>query len=144
MNAPIVNDAFQFVKCLYRKYLPAGFRSLQLDQGMELKNLCTSRGLRKGLTDEEMEILALAALLHNTGSIEGVFDDPAVSQTIAERFLRERNYPDTVISQVLSCIAATHLDSTPQTSLGRFIQSVKFSKIGSYPKKQGEVGDLWP
>lgn len=146
MNAPIVNDAFQFVRCLYNKYLPVGFRDLQLDQGMELKNLCTSLGLRKGLNDTEMEILALAALLHNAGSIEGEFDQRKVSQAIAERYLQEQNYPVMDTFQVLNCIAATQPGTTPRTSLGKLIQTAKFSKrsISWKSKKKGEVGDLWP
>lgn len=146
MNAPIVNDAFQFVRCLYKKYLPVGFGDLQLDQGMELKNLSISLGLRKGLNDAEMEILALAALLHNTGSIEGEFEEREVSKTIAERYLQENSYPKGGIYQVLACIAATHAESKPETTLSRLIQAAKFSnrKTKWESEKRGEVGDLWP
>lgn len=146
MNVPIVNDAFKFVRYLYQKYLPVGFRDLQLDQGMELKNLCTSVGLRKGLKDDEIEILALAAILHNTGSIEGEFDRRMVSQTIAGRYLTEKAYPTHRIEEVLACIAATQADYSPQTNLACLIQTIRFSNNYQPQKKQkrGEVGDLWP
>ena len=147
MNAPIVNDAFQFVRSLYKKYLPLGFRAFQLDQGMELKNLCTSIGLRQGLSDDEMEILALAALLHNIGSIEGEFENREVSKAIAERYLQEQNYPVMDIFQVLACIAATRAESTPRTRLSGIIQAAKFSNVKGRDRKRekkDEVGDLWP
>lgn len=146
MNAPIVNDAFKFVRWLYKKYLPVGFCDLQLDQGMALKNQCTSIGLRKDLKDEEIEILALAAILHNTGSIEGEFEDRIVSQTIAGRFLREKAYPQNRIEEVLACIAATQVSNLPQSRLAQLIHSVRFSNhyIPNDTPRWDEVGDLWP
>lgn len=147
MNVPIVNDAFLFVRTMYIKYLPVGFRDFQLDQGMVLKNICTSIGLRKGLNDDEIEILALAALLHNIGSIEGEFENREVSKAIAERYLLEKQYPVVDIFQVLACISATQAESIPRTRLSRIIQAAKYSgqkQVREKKEKRGEVGDLWP
>lgn len=111
MNSPIVNNTFLFVKHLYTCYLPKGFDRFQLDQAIQEKNSWVSKGLKADLTDTELEILALTALLHRVGIIETLRSYSPVSRTIAQRYLREQHYPTKRISSTLRAMAVANQGS---------------------------------
>ncbi len=145
MNNPIVNETYSFVRGLYREYLPDGYWRFQLDLGMEMKNQLVTLGLIRRLSDEELEILSLAAMLHNTGCIEGQYDEKEVSLTIADTFLREMNYHPDRIDIVMECIIATQAGFPPSGQLQKMMREVSrgvMQRQGLYDLP--EIGDIWP
>ncbi|GJM32131.1 MAG: hypothetical protein DHS20C18_11320 [Saprospiraceae bacterium] len=145
MNNPIVNKTYSFVRSLYREYLPAGYWEFQLDLSMEMKNRLITLGLIRRLPDEEMEILALAAMLHNTGCIEGQYGGKEVSMTIADTFLREMNYQPELIGKVMQCISATESAHPLHNKLQKMIRQVQVGIMQMQNQyEMPEVGDLWP
>lgn len=147
MNTPIVNHVFRFVQSIYREHLPHGFRDFQLDLSMEFKNDLISAGLKQQLPDETLEALALAALLHNTGCIEGQYERRKVSQTISQKYLAEIGCSPALIEEVLHYIEMTCPLSCPLSGTDQLIQQVKFKQAqrlgGTIPRKN-VIGDLWP
>ncbi len=145
MNNPIVNKTYSFVRNLYREYLPKGYWEFQLDLGMEMKNHLITLGLLRQLPDEELEVLALSAILHNTGCIEGQYEEKKVSLTIAEAFLRENDYPEDYLLQVCSCIEATQIGFNPRNRLEKMMKTVSHGAAQRHLLYElPEVGDLWP
>lgn len=147
MNSPIVNDTFRFVKWLYAEFLPVGYRDFQLDLAMDLKNNCVTKGLQYGMPDQQLEVLSLAALLHNVGCIEGQYHSRDVSKIIARNFLEEKGYYDWDIQKVEHTIDATSEYASFTDDCGKIIQTLKFKQMyevaGSdlYPE---EMGDVFP
>lgn len=135
MNSPIVNNTFQFVQYLYRSYLPKGFDRFELDQAMSEKNAWVSKGLQAGLSDTELETLALTALLHRVGIIETFRSYSKVSRTIAERYLKEQKFPSKRIASILHAISVANKGG--QMAHQRLEQII-------VSKAQVEVGDIWP
>lgn len=146
MNTPIVNDSFRFVKWLFGEFLPKGYQDMELEQAIELKNNCVILGRRKGLKDQDLEILSLAALFHNAGCIERQYDTRVVSKTIARKFLLEQYFTVPKVKLVLSCIDATLEGYQPTSILEKLIREVKFHQIKkrSNRKNISTVGDVWP
>ena len=147
MNSPIVNATFRFVKWLYSEFLPIGYRDFQLDLAMELKNECVAFGLKKGLDDYDLEVLALAALLHNTGCIEGQYHNRDVSQTIARNFLSEKGFYDWQIEKVEASIEATAENCPAKDYRGKIIRKRKFTQANRMASDQlhfEEMGDVYP
>ena len=135
MNSPIVNKTFLFVKYLYKSYLPTGYDRFELDQAVQEKNSWVSKGLQAGLTDTELESLALTALLHRVGIIESLRSYSLVSRTIAERYLREQKYPTKRIASILHAITVANKGSyQAHQRLEQIILS----------QTQMEMGDVWP
>lgn len=132
MNTRIVNETFSFVQWLYERFLPVGYRDFQLDLSLELKNKSIIAGRRANFNDQELEVLALSALLYNAGCIEGQYDDRAVSKTIARNFLKEQELPENKISQVIGCIEATQESFSARNKLEALIQFVKKKAPGLY------------
>ena len=146
MNSPIVNDAFRFVKWLYDEFLPPALSEWQLDQCMELKNYCVRLALQRKFPEKDIEIVALAAILHNTGCVEGQHVKRLVSKKIAERFLLEQKYGRKRIKDVLDCIDSTQKRKRATDSMGRLIQEAKFctNPTAQFHNAKLEVGDIWP
>ncbi|NRB48606.1 MAG: hypothetical protein HRU41_13095 [Saprospiraceae bacterium] len=135
MNSPIVNNTFQFVQYLYRSYLPKGFDRFEMDQAVFEKNAWVSKGRRAGLSDTELETLALTALLHRVGIIETFRSYSKVSRTIAERYLKEQKFPSKRIASILHAISVANKGG--QMAHQRLEQII-------LSKAKAEVVDIWP
>lgn len=146
MNSPIVNRTYCFVKKLYSDFLPPGYCDFQLDLSMDLKNRAVSTGLQHDLSDEQIELLCLAALLHNTGCVESQLSDRTVSKAIASKFLAEQRVSQDIQRSVLQLIDATLIENVPQTRLAKIFQATKFKPINPWLILNGhqEIGDVWP
>lgn len=84
------------------------------------------RGVRQisenlGLSDEQKEILNLAAWFHDTGLIRVYIGHEEESKKIARHFLQQNGYPRSKTKAVLACIEATKMPQQPQTLLEKVI-----------------------
>ena len=125
MDTRIVDETLRFVKWLYTRFLPAGYRDFQWDLSLEFKNNSLVAGRRANFNDQELEVLAISALLYNAGCIEGQYYDRAVSKTIARSFLEEQHLPENKIYQVLGCIDATQSSFNARNKMEELIQWVQ-------------------
>jgi len=78
-------------------------------------------------TDEENEIIQLAALFHDTGYIHGYKNHEEESVTIATNFLMENNVVPSIINKVSDCIMATKIDVQPKNELEKIIRDADSS-----------------
>lgn len=117
MNTPIVINTFRFVRKIYREFLPINCSQYHLDKGMELKNNSVSIGLQCGMTDEELEIMSLAAILHNVSCVQYEENNLRMSLFIARTFLTEERLSEEKIIQVLACIYSLVPDYSPRNKM---------------------------
>lgn len=94
------------------------------DAGLEL-------GAKAELSAEDMEILELAALLHDTGFTETYTGHEDVSCRIAEDLLGALRYPADKTARVLACIAATRISSQPETLLEMVLRDADLAHLAS-------------
>uniref|UniRef100_UPI0040488F65 Pycsar system effector family protein n=1 Tax=Roseivirga sp. TaxID=1964215 RepID=UPI0040488F65 len=73
-----------------------------------------SIGKASGLSEEELEIVAIAAWFHDTGYRSGCNNHEKDSARIAEEFLTRQDYPTEKIAQVVGCIMATQMPQNPK------------------------------
>lgn len=121
MNTPIVNDTFRFVKWVLYDFLPEHAAVLRFHQAMDVKNEAVSRALSKDLTDDEIETLALSALLHAAGYIERNKFKQQVSLAIARPFLTENGVDKLRITQICNNIKAMNQYICPENGMERLI-----------------------
>jgi len=74
-------------------------------------------GRNLNLSEQDKEILILAAWFHDSGHINQYVGHEKESQKIAKEWLTEENYPSEKIAQVLACIAVTQLPQQPKNLL---------------------------
>lgn len=82
------------------------------------------------LSEDEREILLLAALFHDTGFIETYNGHEAVSRRLAEEFLESHSYPADKLESVLSCIAVTAMHTAARSKLERLMKDADLSNLG--------------
>jgi uncharacterized protein len=89
-----------------------------------------------GLAEEELLLLATAALYHDTGFIFHYHDHEDESIAIAQATLPEFGYPAEQIRQIAGMIAATKMPQQPRTSLDALLCDADLDLLGRE--------DFWP
>lgn len=79
------------------------------------------------VSEENKEVLLLAALFHDTGFIKCDQGHEEESTHIAKDFLTKEGYPLTKIERVVSCILATRMEAEPQNALEEIIRDADAS-----------------
>ncbi len=82
------------------------------------------------LSDEDIEVLLVAAWLHDTGYTKGTDNHEANSCIIAEEFLKSKNYPEAKTKRVIDAINATKLHYEPKNLLEEIICDADSSHLG--------------
>jgi predicted metal-dependent HD superfamily phosphohydrolase len=88
-------------------------------------------GKAEGLSDEQLEILELAAIFHDLGFTETYEGHEAVSRQLANSFLESHHYPEDKKEQVLDLIDVTFPPKVPQTLPEKVICDADLSNLGS-------------
>ncbi len=112
----------------------------KLSEGHTYHNLPHTLAVRKAVLElghilkleaEELEILEISALLHDTGFTEKYAGHEAVSSRIAQELLEAEGYSQEKIKKVLACIAVTAVDRTPHNRLEEVMKDADLSNLGS-------------
>lgn len=91
-------------------------------------------GKAHGLSDEDMEVLILAAWFHDSGYSDSGENHEVKSAKIAEEFLGKENYPNEKIKEVQRIILATQPQHEPVDLLEKIIKDADTSHFseGNY------------
>jgi HD superfamily phosphodiesterase len=100
----LVDDSLDFVTGLFASSLPSTCLYHNLTHTKRVLKSTKEIIVNSNLNDEEIEVLELAAILHDTGYIKGSLEHEIVSVDIATKFLREHAVNEDLIKQVTSCI----------------------------------------
>ncbi|MFM9948151.1 MAG: Pycsar system effector family protein [Saprospiraceae bacterium] len=127
----IVSLIEQHVTSLLTEKLSEGHTYHNLPHTLAVRKAVLELGRSSKMTDEELEILELSALLHDTGFTEKYTGHEAASVRIAQELLEAQAYPLEKMNQVFACIAATAVDRTPHNRLEEIIKDADLSNLGS-------------
>ncbi|WP_042506392.1 HD domain-containing protein [Algibacter lectus] len=78
-------------------------------------------GKQEECNAEELEILKIAALFHDTGVSDTYKGHEDISANNAHLFLSDLKYPANKIAEVMNCINATKMPQNPKTKLEQII-----------------------
>ena len=87
-------------------------------------------GENSGLNESDLEVLNLAAWLHDIGHVENYDGHEDKSIELATGFLKEQGYPEEKIQVVNDCINATKMDVKPANLLQEIICDADIINIG--------------
>lgn len=74
-------------------------------------------GRKQNLSEEDLEVLQLAAWFHDLGYSQGVENHELTGAEMAKDFLSKKHYPELQIKKVYGCIMATQMPQKPQSYL---------------------------
>lgn len=116
----IIEKTEAFVKKIYKEKLPGDLYYHDLNHTIEVVEGVYEVGKGENLNEEDLEMLVLAAWMHDIGYTEQYVGHEEESQDIAESFLKENQYPQDKIEIIKKCIIATKFRHVP----GNYLESV--------------------
>jgi hypothetical protein len=106
--------------------LPVNMVYHNLNHTREVVNAAEKIGQYANLSEEEMEILMLAAWFHDAGFRYNYDLHEEKSAELAEKFLKEHNYPSDKTEKVISSIMSTKIDQTPISLIEKVLNDADF------------------
>ncbi len=126
----LTTDARQYIVELFQRELSEDHRFHDLAHTLSVKETALIVGREMGLSDEQLELLELAGLFHDSGFTKTYIGHEQESQKIAQAFLRERSYLADKTQQVLALIAATRPEYIPQNEFEKVIRDADMGHLG--------------
>jgi predicted metal-dependent HD superfamily phosphohydrolase len=93
------------------------------------------------LTEEDLQLLQLAAWFHDLGYDQGAKQHEDRSMQYARAFLEEHQYPEEAIRKIEGCIQATRVPQSPKNLLEEILCDADLSHLGksSYWTRTGKI-----
>lgn len=126
----IVKTTQEFVFDLFKDKLPNTFLYHNYTHTERVHKSVNEIIKNSELNDNDILVLRLASLLHDTGYIKTIEGHEKESVKIATQFLTEHNLDNKTIEAVNTCILATEFDSKPTSELEKIIRDADASHFG--------------
>lgn len=106
---------------LLKEQLPEHVIYHDANHTKEVTDAAIEIGEAEGITAEQMEVLALAAIFHDSGHVKGYDDHEEYSKELAGKFLYSINTPVEMIEAVQDVIGATKMPQNPTDILQKIM-----------------------
>lgn len=130
-KSDLLKDVESFVKETLQRELPKGVVYHDLYHTRQVVDAASDIGQHSGLTDEEMEIVMIAAWFHDLGYKDTGKNHEEASAALAEDFLKGKNYEEARIKQVQNCILATKMPQNPTNLLEKIVCDADLHHLGT-------------
>lgn len=130
VSSKLVEEARTFAENYLREQLPKCNVFHSITHTREVVAAATEIATNSGLNEEELEIVQLAAWFHDLGYCQQVEGHEEIGAQLAAEFLRERNYPQKHIQQVMGCIRATQVSQEPDNLLEEILCDADLAHLG--------------
>ncbi|MDX1939551.1 MAG: DUF5706 domain-containing protein [Saprospiraceae bacterium] len=127
----ILQEAEKFIIRLFEQKLTADHRFHDLAHTRAVRDACKKMVQKLGVASEEMEVLELAALFHDSGYTATYSGHEVESRRIAEAFLKEQEYPANKLQAVLRCIDVTYPSGHPENLTQQIIKDADYVHLAS-------------
>jgi HD superfamily phosphodiesterase len=137
LHTPIMEQTEAYVRQLLSQKLPSDFVFHTISHTLQVVEAAEKIGVESRLDSSDMEVIILAAWLHDTGYCFDPQNHEQESIRIARSFLSEKDYLPTKIEQISACIAATKFPQQPQNLLEQILCDADLAHLSEkgYSKK---------
>lgn len=122
---------------VFSKKIPSTYYYHSWQHTLSVVKSCKILAQKMGLSAGQIELLAVAAYLHDVGYALSVDEHEAAGVVMAKRFLAHNDYDFKNIQEVADCIASTTAGCCPQNILQQILCDADLCSLGS------ETGFLW-
>jgi predicted metal-dependent HD superfamily phosphohydrolase len=126
-----------FVINLLKTRIPADYYYHNFEHTIYVMEKAVEIGKQEQCTDKELELLAVAALWHDTGYINIYKGHEEESCVLAMQYLPSYGYADDDIEKICGMIMATKIPQSPQTKMETIIADADMEYLGT--KKAAEL-----
>lgn len=131
MDSTFLKEIENFVFDYYKKNAPAENVYHNLAHVLNVVKLVKEIGKNSDVSDDDLEILIIAAWFHDIGHMSTWKGHEEVSANFAEEYLIPKNYHEEKIKKIKGCILATQIPHEPKNLLEEIICDADISHIGS-------------
>ncbi|MEM7367305.1 MAG: Pycsar system effector family protein [Bacteroidota bacterium] len=131
MNSDLLIAAEQYARNILENELPDGYVYHNLDHTQQVVQLVEKIGHHSKLSGEEIELLKIAAWLHDLGYLHTYVDHEEKSSEMARAFLSTQGVEPKLMKKVTDLIYATRIDHEPNTFLEQVIRDADLSNLGT-------------
>lgn len=103
------------------KNLPDDMTYHSINHTLDVVNSAEEIAEEQHLSEEEKEVILIAAWFHDIGYTEGVESHEKNGARMAQEFLMKHNYPEKRIEEVAGCIMATQMPQKPKNIMEQVI-----------------------
>lgn len=121
----------KFVLNLLRSNLSPNYFYHNAEHTIYVQEKALEIGRFEGCTEEELELLSIAALWHDTGMIKTYKHHEEESCLMARKYLSENGYSIEDIDRICGIIMATQLPQRPQDKLGEILADADLEYLGT-------------
>lgn len=140
MESEYIKQTRQYVEKLFAEKLPKELYFHDFDHTEEIAEAAEEIGIGEGLSENELEIVIIAAWLHDIGYTEQYIGHEEESQFMAEEFLKSIGYPEERIAIVKNCIMATKYRHEATNILESVVNDADKVAMGrTYFDKRGDL-----
>ena len=109
MNTDLLEKVKTYTHDKFANELAEGFSYHNYEHTLKVVDGLKKIMTKAELDEEQKEILLLAAYFHDLGFTINPDNHENYSKELAEKFLKENNYPASLVEEVLKCIEATKM-----------------------------------
>ncbi len=102
-------------------------------------------GIAENISEDNLEVLLLAAWFHDTGFIKGFENHEEKSKKIAKEYLKQKDFSEEKIEKINALIDATKLPQKPKNKLEEIICDADLYHLGSesFSEKSNLLRSEW-
>lgn len=136
----IVRDVEVYVRGLFEKKLGQDILYHTISHTIEVVDAVEIIGKAERITEDDLEILFIAAWFHDTGHFHCCNGHEEQSTIYAKEYLDKLSYPVEKIEKILQCIRATKIPQHPSNKLEEIICDADMCHLGEVNiKERGEL-----
>jgi predicted metal-dependent HD superfamily phosphohydrolase len=140
MNEDNINRAHQYVQNIFNEHAPPENVYHNLSHTTEVVSAVKEIAAAEGISDDDLELLIIAAWFHDSGYVKICKGHEEVSVGYVKEFLQSINYPEANVNKIESLICATKVPQKPKNHLEEILCDADLHHIGM--KDFEEKGDL--
>lgn len=129
-SSPILNKVQKYVIGLLSENVNLKGIYHNLNHTLDVVKISNEIGLSENLTDDEFEILLIAAWFHDIGYVSCSEGHEEKSADYAKHFLEQESYPESKIKLVAHCIRATKIPQNPTNKLEEILCDADLHHLG--------------
>lgn len=128
--ADVISATAEYVAALFRDHSDQSFPFHNYRHTTDVVRAALEIGRGENLSDEELEIVTVAAWLHDVGYFQVYTGHEEQSAETARRFLPGLHYPPERVEKVVGCILATRYPQQPRTLAEQVICDADMAHLG--------------
>lgn len=130
INELVITTAEKYVTSLLKNETPVEYIYHTLDHTLEVVKNAIFIGTKEKLTENEMNILRVAAWFHDAGYIKTYKGHEDESAAIAIKFLERQGVDENICTEVTESILATTFPQNPNNRVAKVLCDADFMHLG--------------